>query len=391
MNEYNFGMKVGLEQGLSLSEACADFYVLEDLENVLTQQRFYDDSGRLTGPRLAKDFGRDVQSELRAQDVIIRLAALEERLAKELALYIFLACGGELRHIVSRLDKGFHKRQVCNHGVCDGILCGHGKKDRGDAGCLLAKCQRNYRCWERVELYTPSPRIQKYLVELDTFPGVNIASSTENGRGFGWEHWYKLAHRSPVVWLKECADAFNADCWYGILWETKGWIPPSTPGYGGPNWATAASLASDYYAGVLRPRTFLDRCWSLQHNSGSLFNKFYRNLSRLSSCLAFQAANDYTNLATYCSSHVALLWWKQNNMRPFPNSLDVSESADYPSDWPFSTDMGCLACYGYYYSEGVEDPCSAGTPSIENKYCAYINYAADDDNDDFSDDESDEY
>jgi hypothetical protein len=66
---------------------------------------------------------------------------------------------------------------------------------------------------------------------------------------------------------------------------------------GGHMWATAARLARDYYAGVLNTQTFIDRCWSLQHNNGSLFNKIYRT-DHLNSVLEWQAQEQYDLLVS---------------------------------------------------------------------------------------------
>lgn len=44
---------------------------------------------------------------------------------------------------------------------------------------------------------------------------------------------------------------------------------------GGPKWAQAARICHSRLVGEMDARTFVDRCFSLQHNNGSLFNKWF--------------------------------------------------------------------------------------------------------------------
>ena len=80
-----------------------------------------------------------------------------------------------------------------------------------------------------------------------------------------------------------------------------------TPGYGGKKWGTIADVVSDYWHGIIKPRTFLDRAWTLQHNNNSVFDKIYE-VGSLMNVLEVQASNDYKKLATFSSVYAGNLW-----------------------------------------------------------------------------------
>lgn len=77
-----------------------------------------------------------------------------------------------------------------------------------------------------------------------------------------------------------------------------------TPGYGGKKWGTIADVVRDYWHGDIKPRTFLDRAWTLQHNNASVFDKLY-SINKLMRVLEIQAENDYETLVTYTEPYVA--------------------------------------------------------------------------------------
>lgn len=77
-----------------------------------------------------------------------------------------------------------------------------------------------------------------------------------------------------------------------------------TPGYGGKMWGTIADVVRDYWDGTIKPRTFLDRAWTLQHNNASVFDKIY-SISELMQVLKIQAKGDYTKLSEWTEPYVA--------------------------------------------------------------------------------------
>ncbi len=155
-----------------------------------------------------------------------------------------------------------------------------------------------------------TPRVLKYLTKLHGVP--------RELRVIGWRTWNQLSKRNPGVWLEDAAKVFNNGAWVG--------------GYGGPKWGTAAGITAAYYNRQLSPRAYVNLCFSLEHNGGCIFNKFYRtpdltvkhgnslsdvyphmkNRDDLLRCIKWvlevQAVNAYDELAEWCSINVYMLW-----------------------------------------------------------------------------------
>ena len=82
-------------------------------------------------------------------------------------------------------------------------------------------------------------------------------------------------------------------------------------GYGTRAWGSAAVFVHAYITGNMSKRAFLDRCWTLQHNSGCIFNKFYQvgeGGKELKYVLDAQHCNDYNEVVLYASAPVRHLW-----------------------------------------------------------------------------------
>lgn len=92
--------------------------------------------------------------------------------------------------------------------------------------------------------------------ELRHHRNVNLGG----GRSSAWDYWRGMAASGDRVALIRDAVA---------LFEDGSW----TAGYGGDAWGTCARVLLSRETGALDSRTFVDRVFSLQHNSGSLLDK----------------------------------------------------------------------------------------------------------------------
>lgn len=478
MDDVAVGKKLGLNYDLVLAEECANFYVLEDLVNNLTERRHWGANGRLTGPRYPKEFMSDSRVELLAYSALKTMDTLQERIAKEVVHYLSIACGGELRHIRRHLRGGPKYTHTCKHkcgpkccahdcniwdcasavpvtaeaygdlvqtcmrcyhlhwtedsehclpcpecnaesgseclSYTDGLVnggpsvdfnspsdcscvCGHSHEKNcsdGHRGCTVQFCcghtcdaqTPESRCWTLTKIKSQvSPRVQKYLDEV-----WSTNHSRRGDRNFGWEVWQRMSKRTLAQWMYECAESFEMPVWGAS--------------FGGKKWAIAARLAADYLSGVITSQTFLDRCWSLQHNGGCIFNKFYPNLKHLMVVLEVQSQNDYVVLASvHCSGYVRGLWYdtqemlaKQTGDWSFREKLELARQ-EYEAQmsaarrkwyimrqwgaWPVQfvvegKKKGCECCARYLYCYSLEQkPCAGGKGAgHENPECEQYNF-----------------
>jgi hypothetical protein len=213
MTRGEFLAELGIHPGFKITEACADFYILERLAA----------NGQIVSRR--------------------RLDIFERQLAHEFSSYLDMAVGGEARHL--------NDSEVRFSGV------------------IIA------------------PTLERYLTK---------ATEVRNDRTSCWKIWTALrrAHPESVSWLLDVAESFNDRHW------PRGSI-------GGPAWATVAKVLYDFYDGGLKRRTFVDRCFTLEHNYGCVFDKVY-DVTDLKRVLIVQAEDNYNALATYASRDVAVLW-----------------------------------------------------------------------------------
>jgi len=321
--EQKTGVHIGLKLDLDLANMCADYYVLERLVNDLFEREQYNVSdskgkpvyfdqpvwvrGKIVGyqksrlvrmrlSNIPKRFGSDTRQEWRAYQTKSYRENTNEFLAKQLATYLIIACGGELRHAPSRTDiqvtsAGIKPIEVCPH-KCDSTKC-------------YSSCKHTHTKKCRIQV---SKRLHKYWMYTRSF-------ATSESRHKGWQKWHTLTKRNPVVWMRECAVVFN-----DLNWRK---------GYGGKPWGFAANLVADYLAGDISAELFIDRCWSLEHHGGCIFNKFWlieslrskknhddtlyvpgtgAEASRIQYVLALQQHGDYDLLAEFCTFEIGLMW-----------------------------------------------------------------------------------
>ncbi len=166
--------------------------------------------------------------------------------------------------------------QGCEH-KCDHTCCKHK---------CIKKCCTHKPCSGCKE--PPKYRPSKHLLPF--------MSNPDKSRSSAWGEWLKLVAEHGSTILLEASDAFNKYEW--------------RQGYGGLSWGTAAQFVYEYHKGMIPKRSFIDRCWTLQHNGGCIFNKFYLDIRSLTKVLETQAtATNYTKtLVPYASPYVRGLW-----------------------------------------------------------------------------------
>ncbi|MEH1016374.1 peptidylprolyl isomerase [Micromonospora sp. CPCC 206060] len=84
--------------------------------------------------------------------------------------------------------------------------------------------------------------------------------------------------------------------------------------YGGEAWAPIAAMLRRYAAGELPARVFIDQCFTLQHNNGCLFDKYFE-AEHLWPVLEAQAAGDLELLARHASAEVRGRWQRHRRQR----------------------------------------------------------------------------
>lgn len=166
----------------------------------------------------------------------------------------------------------------------------------GDCGCTF--CDNCEVIYEGVDYYSLGPGGVDMLEDLST-----------HDREDAWSLWINRilpTHGNKAYGM--AARAFES-----LPWQE---------GYGGESWATIARLAYDYGRGKLKAITFVDRCWSLEHNNGNMFNKVwsYHQTCTLSDLLVKQYENKYDALTPHASPDVVLLWKRGKETVVAPNN-----------------------------------------------------------------------
>lgn len=192
-------------QERDLSEAVADFYLLETL-------------GYVKNDPMGKD----------------KLAVFEAALATEFSSYLDIAVGGELRYARSSLGDECPKRLA---------------------------------------------------------PFTREASLAD--RGTAWLVWGVIRRAWGLEALTLAEETFDLPGWRGA--------------FGGEAWASIASVLRAYLEGRINDRIFVDRCFSLEHNNGCVFNKLY-DTTKVPPVLEAHGEDDYSTLLAHASKEVQHLW-----------------------------------------------------------------------------------
>ena len=351
----------GIQRDLDLAAECATFYILEDLWNDMFE---WDGDTRWSKGDRLPDEGWGSRLEMRAMQVRAELDARTSRLARTLARYLVLACGGELRHW-SRIRRTTSFYEVPRTG----------RGARKVQKALDAMDWQTARDLCKNEDPTP-PTVRKMFDMMEASRMANDFGGA-SWRGLAWEKWLHLVERDPAQAMYECAWVFEHIAWVNLLhgasqsfyWADDPTASPVTQrpdnmSYGGLKWAVPARLCADFFAGKLQPRTFIDRCWSIQHNGGSLFDKAFR-VQALDVVLRIQAADHgYHTLNYFAEPGIRQLWiehrgWDQAaplvsgvlGWTPGPRTSQLTMSDLY---------MLCIGCGGYYEETGLYSPCLSG-------------------------------
>lgn len=112
-------------------------------------------------------------------------------------------------------------------------------------------------------------------------------------RGTAWLAWGIVRRIWGLQALELAQDTFEMSGWRGA--------------FGGGAWASIASVLRAYLEAKINERIFVDRCFSLEHNSGSCFNKLY-DTRRVKPVLEAHGADDYNTLLENSSEEVHRLW-----------------------------------------------------------------------------------
>lgn len=250
-SERKTARRAGLQPDLDVNRACADFYLLERLTTLDSRE-----AGRL-------------------------LRSLENRLTREFSLYLDMILGGELRYARSKVQWGLSE-SCCNSAYDDVI------DDQIWDECDECQTCREYTC-DICPCQKDKPlNLPPMLNPIKTF----IIKSSPS-RNDAWADWLKLRKKKGLQALSLATEVFAMD------WQS---------GYGGPGWHSVARVLLDYTLGKMTDRSFIDRCWTLEHNNGNVFNKLYDGNNWLRTVLEKQAANEYEWLVSRASPQVKDVW-----------------------------------------------------------------------------------
>lgn len=347
-DEFSVAREMGLDRELPLPMACADFYILERLFEDLHDRSYQYDAAsgqtRLNGQRFPAEFGSDSRLERLAYSVAATREQLNTELSRQLLLYMVMATGGELRHASSgkafkrKKQKATPKSQWPKNPngkrviwrefkmyepyvqrEKDGTLGPNRKAELRNYGCYACwEMQQNHPhlsviepCWNLKPASHANPKCgyfkawaEKRGIVTSTYVDHEYKPHTGrlkryfamnpygNGRGLAWREWARMYEEEGAPLLKDCAEVFTKWMW--------------VDGYGGKKWGEATEFAHLFANGKMTASAFLDRVWTLEHNGGNLFNKYYTvNTNQLRTVLETQAADDqvYTNLRKHASRY----------------------------------------------------------------------------------------
>lgn len=112
-------------------------------------------------------------------------------------------------------------------------------------------------------------------------------------RGKAWMVWTVVRRALGLSALVLAEEIFSHDGW--------------RENFGGAAWSCVCRLLRGYLQGELIPRIFVDQCLSLEHNTGSVFNKLF-DTSELARVLVAQSEDDYERLLGHASGRVRRRW-----------------------------------------------------------------------------------
>ena len=113
------------------------------------------------------------------------------------------------------------------------------------------------------------------------------------GRSASWRAWFDFHTEHGNIVLR---------------WLELGFTEVHWPdGFGGDKWGFIARVAYEYATGEMSAHAFMDRCWTLHHNGGNIFDKMYNDF-QINRMLRWQAEDQYARLIRHASPLVRDLW-----------------------------------------------------------------------------------
>ena len=119
-------------------------------------------------------------------------------------------------------------------------------------------------------------------------------------RGTAWLVWGVIRRAWGLEALRLAEETFDLPGWRGA--------------FGGDAWRDITKVLRAYLENRMNTRIFVDRCFSLEHNSGCCFNKLYcvRNVPTV---LSAHGNDEYDVLLQYASEETKCLWRRREVLR----------------------------------------------------------------------------
>jgi hypothetical protein len=112
-------------------------------------------------------------------------------------------------------------------------------------------------------------------------------------RGTAWVVWGVVRRAWGLRALELAEHTFELPGWRGA--------------FGGDAWASIVSVLRAYLEKRINERIFVDRCFSLEHNGGCVFNKLY-DTRTVKAVLEAHGDDDYSTLRAHASKEIERLW-----------------------------------------------------------------------------------
>lgn len=119
-------------------------------------------------------------------------------------------------------------------------------------------------------------------------------------RGTAWLVWSVIRRAWGIDALYLAEETFDLPGWRGA--------------FGGEAWRDITKVLCSFLEGRINQRIFVDRCFSLEHNSGCVFNKLYR-VRGVPTVLSAHGNDEYDTLLSYASEEAKCLWRRYEVMR----------------------------------------------------------------------------
>lgn len=374
---------MGIDVNTPLAQRCAEFYVLERMFSEL--HPYINDAYPTGALPLGTEFGRGGRQEMRAYSVRLTFLKLEEEMADLFVRYISMVSGGEMRYLWTYRGNRLMRESKREDPDYKNMRILYYSPDAEPSKCRAPESHaeegHNYKCYGGEKAADRDIHgddlLDGYMLEF--FAKLGEYTGERGSRTSAWQDWWQVAGDPTPEVMQSLADAFIHPWWFSTHGpnrpitaysdtQTPVVMPQQRARYdsgelklkamystscGGFNWALPAEYAAMYLRGEMTRRSFVDRCWSIQHNGGSLFNKIW-GTGTLQRMLEIQHGNQYHTLAAYSDTYIQQLY-KEQYLQPGETLGKVKLKE---SDGSINSDNYCACCYWYYSETGDQDPCS---------------------------------